>query len=75
MLDSEFFVRFGLNVKMYRLKSGLTQAELGEIVNMSEHRISQIECGKCNLTLKTVNKLSNALNIRPKRLFYSDDDE
>ena len=74
MLDSEFLVGFGFNVKMYRLKSGLTQAELGEIVNMTEHRISQIECGKCYLTLNTVNKLSNALNILPKRLFFSEDE-
>ncbi len=39
------------------------------MVDISEHRISQIENGKCNLTLKTVNKISNALNIHAVKLF------
>ena len=48
---------------MCRMKQGITQAQLGEMVNISEHRISQIENGKCNITLKSVNRLLNALEI------------
>ena len=69
MLDNDFFREFGINLKMYRLKSGLTQAELGDKVEISEHRISEIERGRCNLTLKTVNKISNALNVSVMKLF------
>lgn len=39
------------------------------MVDISEHRINQIENRKCNLTLKTVNKISNALNIHAIKLF------
>ena len=67
------FRSFGLRVKFYRIKKGLTQAQIGEFVEISEHRISQIENGKCNLTLKTVNKLSDALGVVSAKLFdFSD---
>lgn len=70
MRDEEFLKEFGIRVKLCRIKSNLTQAMLGEKVNISENRISQIENGKCNLTLKTVNRISLALNIKPLSLFY-----
>ena len=69
MLDNEFLAEFGLKLKMYRIKQGMTQAQLGEAVEISEHRISEIERGKCNITLKTVNKLANAININVAKLF------
>lgn len=73
MQNEEFLKEFGLRVKFYRIKRGLTQAQIGEFVEISEHRISQIENGKCNLTLKTVNKLSEALGVVSAKLFdFSD---
>ena len=73
MKDEEFLKEFGLRVKFYRIIKGLTQAQFGEFVEISEHRISQIENGKCNLTLKTVNKLSDALGVVSAKLFdFSD---
>ena len=73
MQNEEFLKEFGLRVKFYRIKKGLTQAQIGEFVEISEHRIRQIENGKCNLTLKTVNKLSEALGVVSAKLFdFSD---
>lgn len=73
MQNEEFLKEFGLRVKFYRIKKGLTQAQIGEFVEISEHRISQIENGRCNLTLKTVNKLSEALGVVSAKLFdFSD---
>lgn len=69
MLDDVFLKEFGLRIKIYRMKRNLTQAQLGELIDISEHRLSQIENGKCNITLKTVNKISNALNINSVKLF------
>lgn len=69
MLDSVFLKEFGVRLKLFRIKKDMTQAQLGEIINISEHRISQIENGKCNITLKTINKISNALNIPAVKLF------
>ncbi|MCD7879375.1 MAG: helix-turn-helix domain-containing protein [Candidatus Gastranaerophilales bacterium] len=72
MIDDVFLKEFGLRLKMFRIKSGLTQAELGELTDISEHRISDIENGKCNLTLKTVNRISNAINVQVHKLFIFD---
>jgi len=69
MLDDEFLKEFGLQLKFYRIKKGLTQAQLGDRVEISEHRLSEIERGRCNLTLKTVNKLANALNVDVSKFF------
>lgn len=69
MLDGEFLSEFGLQLKLYRLKAGLTQLELGEKVDISEHRLSEIERGKCNLTLKTVNRIACALKVEPFKFF------
>lgn len=73
MLDKEFFAEFGMKIKIYRLKKGLTQAELDEKIDMSEHRLSEIERGKCNITLKSVNKIANALEIDVFKLFNFSD--
>lgn len=72
MLDSVFLKEFGFRLKLFRIKKDMTQAQLGEMINISEHRISQIENGKCNITLKTINKISNALNIPAVKLFTFD---
>ena len=73
MLDEVFLKEFGTRLKFFRIKRGFTQAGLGEMVEISEHRISQIENGKCNLTLKTVNRLLNALNLTAVKLFNFED--
>lgn len=73
MKDNEFLKEFGLRLKLSRLKQQITQAQLGEMVDISEHRISQIENGKCNITLKTVNRLASALNV-PSAIFFNFDE-
>lgn len=73
MKDNEFLKEFGFQLKLGRLKQRITQAQLGEMVEISEHRISHIENGKCNITLKTVNRLASALNIPSAKLFNFDE--
>ncbi len=73
MQDEKFLKEFGLRLKFYRIKQEMTQAKLGELVEISEHRISQIENGKCNLTLKTVNRIAAALGIQVLKLFNFED--
>lgn len=53
--------KFGLNVKFARMKQGITQAELAEILEVHEKYISRIETGKQNVTLKSIEKLAEAL--------------
>ncbi len=63
MNDEELFDRIALNVKVERTKKRLTQAALAELIDVHEKYIGKIENGKQNVTIKTLNKLANALNI------------
>ncbi len=68
MNDSELFSRIALNVRVERTIKRLTQAQLAELIDVHEKYIGKIENGKQNITLKTLNKLANALNIDICRL-------
>ena len=61
-------------VRHHRLKSGLTQAQLGARAGISQPYISQIEKGTRDLNVGTAYKLSYALGIDPRELtrFASD---
>lgn len=63
MLYEEFLKDLGFRLKMRRIQQGLTQAQLGEQVEISENRISEIESGRCNITLKSLHKLFSVLKI------------
>lgn len=61
----------GEQVRMIRDARGLTQEELAEKTEPSVSRrvVSEIELGKGNPTLKTLEKLMYALEIEPNELF------
>lgn len=61
MPKMDILKKFGLNVKFARMKQGLTQAELAELLEVHEKYISRIETGKQNVTLKSIEKLADAL--------------
>ena len=69
MNDKELFNCIALNIKVQRTIKKLTQAELAELVDVHEKYIGLIESGKQNITLKTLNKIANALQIDIKNLF------
>ncbi len=63
MTEQEILKKFGFNVKLERMKQGLTQAEVAEMLDVHEKYVSRIERGKQNVTIKTLNKLSTVLKI------------
>ncbi len=68
MNDNELLHRIALNLRVERTIKSLTQAQLAEIIDVHEKYIGKIETGKQNITVKTLNKLANALNIDICRL-------
>ena len=68
MDDKELFNRIGLNVRVERTIKRLTQAQLAEMIDVHEKYIGKIETGKQKITLQTLNKIANALNIDITRL-------
>ena len=53
----------------YRLKSGLTQAELAKTSGVSRATISSIESGHCNPSVKIALQLASALGVSVEQLF------
>ncbi len=62
-MSNDILKVFGLNLKIERIKKNLTQAQLAEILNVHEKHIGKIETGHQNVTLKTLSKIANALEI------------
>ena len=69
MDDKELLNRIAHNIKIERAIKSITQAKLAELVGVHEKYIGVIEAGKQNITLKTLNKIANSLNIDISKLF------
>ncbi|MBO6087010.1 helix-turn-helix transcriptional regulator [bacterium] len=68
MNDKDVFNLIGLNVKVERTIKRLTQEQLAELIDVHEKYIGRIETGKQNVTIKTLNRIANALNIKLTKL-------
>ena len=62
--------KFGLNVKIARLKLGLTQEQLADKMGKHLTHIGKIETGKMNMTLGKILELAEALEIDINKLLY-----
>lgn len=69
MNDNELFKIIAHNIKIERAIKSMTQAQLAELIGVHEKYIGVIEAGKQNITLKTLNKIANSLNIEISELF------
>jgi transcriptional regulator with XRE-family HTH domain len=66
--SSEFLCQFGQNVRRMRIEAGLPQAVLAERAGLPQSRLSRIERSGANVTLLTVHRLAQALDVRPPDL-------
>lgn len=55
---------FGRNVKKYRKDRGISQERLAEISGVHRTYIGMIERAEKNITLRNIQKIANALNVR-----------
>lgn len=63
------FIRFGASIKTRRLSKSMSQEELAQQSGLHPTYISQIEQGKRNITLATIEKLALALEISITDIF------
>lgn len=61
----------GIKIKDLRIKRGLSQQQLAEIINIDQRNLSNIECGN-TFPSKALLDLSKALNISLSELFDFD---
>ena len=69
MNDTELFRCLARNIKIRRVVKDLTQSQLAEMIGVHEKYIGVIESGKQNVTLKTLNKIANVLEVNISKLF------
>lgn len=51
------------NIRKERLRQGLTQADLAERAGLHNNYIGLIERAKCNISIITLEKIANALEV------------
>jgi transcriptional regulator with XRE-family HTH domain len=61
-------LQFGERVKKVRLEQGLSQEDLAEQAELHRNYVSQIECGRRNLSLLNILKLARALKVPASKL-------
>lgn len=66
---------FGTNVRHYRLTKGISQEQLAEECKLHRTYISDIECYRRNVSLETVRKIAEALEIEPYFLIMENSNE
>ncbi|MEQ7049910.1 helix-turn-helix transcriptional regulator [Paenibacillaceae sp. P-4] len=61
----------GSRIRSLRMAQGLTQEQLGELVDLPQPYVGGIERGERNITLETLQKIINALKVSPEELFLN----
>lgn len=62
-------ISVGKRVKELRNKLGISQEELADLAGLDRTYITSVECGKRNISIVNVEKLSNALKVTLKEFF------
>ena len=65
---NELSLIFGQNVKMLRLEQGLNKKSFAMICDISRPLLDEIENGTSNVRLSYVQKIADALSVRPADL-------
>ena len=66
---SEITKRVGELIRKVRKEKGFTQKELGEKLGLTEATFNRYETGRQNLTLDTLQKIADVLEVRVNILF------
>ncbi|WP_240417361.1 helix-turn-helix domain-containing protein [Paenibacillus periandrae] len=59
----------GFQIRNFRKNRGLTQEQLGELVQLPQPYIGGIERGEKNISLETLERIVETLRIEPSELF------
>ena len=70
-MDNNRLKNLGLNIKFARMKKGLSQEQLAEIVETSRMTISFIETARQNPTILKVTDIARALDVDINELIKS----
>ena len=69
MKKADFLIKLGKRIKTLRTQKDMSQNDLAIECNFEKASMSRIESGKSNPTIRTLYKISIALNINLAELF------
>ncbi len=69
MNEEDFLKLFGKKIKNDRKEKGWNQLDFGLETGIHPNELSNIECGRRNLTLRTIFKIASALDVEVEDLF------
>lgn len=64
--------RMGLEIKVHRIRKGITQRELADILGISQAHLCNVENGRLSLSLKLLLTLRNILECSLDELVVED---
>lgn len=71
-MKSVILAKFGQRVREERFKQGLSQEQLAELAGVHRTYIGMIERAEKNITLENIEKVANALKLKPEELLRFD---
>lgn len=69
MNERDVLIKIGKRIKSIRAKSNMTQHELSKKCQIEKASMSKIEAGLSNPTIRTLVKISGALDVAIEELF------
>ncbi len=66
--EESFIASLGIHIRQLRERKNMSQQDLANDCNIPKNQIGRIERAEVNTTVRTLVKISNALEIEPKDL-------
>lgn len=69
VLEQEYIKLLGVRIRQLREEKNISQQFLADICNMPKSTIGRIERGEVSVTIKSIIKIANAFELKPKDFF------
>lgn len=67
--EQEYISNLGIHIRQLRERKSISQQNLADLCNMPKTSIGRIERAEVSVTIKTLIKIANALEINPIEIF------
>ncbi len=67
--EETFIISLGTQVRKIREQKNLSQQNLADLCNVPKSTIARVERAEVNVTIKTLIKIANAIEISPTQFF------
>lgn len=66
--EEEYIIDLGIHIRQIRERKSISQQNLADMCNMPKTSIGRIERAEVSVTIRTLIKIANALEIEPREL-------